>query len=290
MESKDWLLLGLSACGRAASLNYFDDGHRAGAILAGHYLCKDNQAEAGARDYVLNKITGTWAKTDLCRNFSSEASDSGLTESILQALALQIAEFREVGHHVILGALALKAFRDLPEALTPARAQGLCRLLTSFKMDWSGTRALKEFPGPLPTDIPSVVDLRRFSEFTLVEFLKAVELSKGRGQGGSAHLCSHAYSLVTLVSLGFPELAAKGLPVFAEFIRLLRLPRRGGFDYPEHEPTPWTPLQAAYWPSRSLDWELGHGLDYPYGFYGLLAQAGDAGLKKACLAEAFRVL
>ena len=41
----DYLLCGLNALSRAHSHDYFEDGHRGGAIISAVYLCKENPVE-----------------------------------------------------------------------------------------------------------------------------------------------------------------------------------------------------------------------------------------------------
>ena len=127
MLDNRYLLYGLNALSRAHKFNYFLDGHRGGAIVSGVYLCRQNEVEAGVPAIVAHLIDDHWAHTELCAPFPDEASESRLLDRIVDCMAANMEGMRQAGHNVILPTLALKAFLELPTAITPERVDGVCR-------------------------------------------------------------------------------------------------------------------------------------------------------------------
>jgi hypothetical protein len=72
------------------------------------------------------------AKTTLCAPFPDEPSDPDAIEKIIACTEQNIDGLRQVGHNVILPTLALRAFQQMPETITPSRVNGLCKLIESF--------------------------------------------------------------------------------------------------------------------------------------------------------------
>ena len=60
----------------------------------------------------------------LTQPFPQQQADPALLSEVLTALEDSMSELREVGHNVIVGALALRAFQISPQLLTPSRATG----------------------------------------------------------------------------------------------------------------------------------------------------------------------
>jgi hypothetical protein len=178
--------------------------------------------------------------------------------------------------------LALKAFDDLPSAVTPTRIMGLCRMIEAFKVT--------EVPSTAPVDLPSPADTSRFADFALREFVACVERFTGRGQGWSGHLLTYSKALLDLQALGYAALVAQATSGYKTYIRRIRLgPQAIDKDRPEHTPIAYTPLQLTYWQKRSGDLTFGHQLKYPYGFYGLLAHIQDDQLRQQCQQIAYRI-
>ena len=126
------LRCGLNALGRAAAGDYFADGHKGGAIVSGFYLCKESAVEAGVTKRLAEAVDRQWGKTKLCAEFPDQAAQPKLAQRLVDAMLANITGLRQAGHNVILPTLALKGFGDCPQAITPARVEGLCQLALSF--------------------------------------------------------------------------------------------------------------------------------------------------------------
>jgi len=282
MLDNRYLLYGLNALSRAHEFNYFLDGHRGGAIISGVYLCRENDVETGVADQVAALINEHWSQTPLCAPFPAEDTNPALLGQLTHCIEAHLAGLRQVGHNVILPSLALKAFRDLPEAITPARVNGICRLVESF--------TVTDVPMDERVDLPDMGDFASAANFILREFVQCVDRFSGRGQGWSGHLLTYGQALLDLRDLGYEALAGLAEDGFKIYIRRIRMgPQEIDKPRQEHTPTDLFPLQAAYWQRRAGDLTFGHQLKYPYGFYGLMRHAPDPELKRQCLQVAYRL-
>jgi hypothetical protein len=282
MLDREFLLYGLNALSRAHETSYFDDGHRGGAIVSAFYLCRENNVEAGVTEIIAERVDERWAHTELCAPFPNEDSDPQLLHQIVECMSKNIGGLREAGHNVILPSLALKAFHALPEAITPSRVTGVCRLVESF--------TVTDVPMDVDAQLPNMDDKASTAAFILGEFVKCIERFEGRGQGWSGHLLTYGKALMDLRELGYVDLAKQVEDGFRRYIRRIRMgPQESDKQHQEHSPTHLFPLQAAYWKERGGDWHLGHKLKYPYGFYGLMKFAKDTEIKRRCLEFAYRI-
>jgi hypothetical protein len=277
------LLAGLNAMSRAHTADYFSDGHRAGAVISASYLCRDMAVEDGVAEILEDRMAREWLSTPLFAPLPDEQADPSLIDRIVATMADNVDGVRQAGHNVILPSLALKALRDVPEAVTPGRVAGICRLVEAFERS--------DVPLGPAVDLPSSDDPVRFAESVLGEFTASTERFIGRGQGWSGHLLTYGAALTDLHDLGHHALARRAEDGFHQYLRRIRLgPLDSDTPRPEHDPLQWLPLERAYWEHKSGgDWNLGHVLKYPYGFYRLLALTEDAGLRQRALTAAFRV-
>ena len=282
MVNKTYLLSGLNALSRANELNYFLDGHRGGAIISGVYLCQDNLVEPGVTEAIVGLIDEQWSSTPLCAPFPEEPANPQLLGQIVACMQEHVAGVRQAGHNVILPSLALKAFHDVPEAITPARVVGVCRLIESFTQT--------DVPMAEDTRFPDITQKALTAEFVLYEFIACTERFLGRGQGWSGHLLTYGQALMDLLELGYLELVRQAEEGFRMYIRRIRFgPQQTDKNHREHPPIDAFPLQESYWRKREGDLRFGHKLKYPYGFYGLMRLAEDSELKKQCLQVGHRI-
>jgi hypothetical protein len=284
MLNERYLTLGLNALSRAHALDYFADGHRGAAIIAAHYLCRENNVEDGVAGILAGLIDEHWAHTDLCAPFPAERPDPALVDRILAALTENMGPLRQAAHNVILPSLALKAFADVPEALTPARAEGICRLIGCFD-------TAEDIAPDADNDLPDLGAPGPVAEFMLAETLRTMDAFTGRGQGWSGHMLTSGRAVVDLLQLGYADVAQKAYHTFRVYVKRARMgPLDTDKPRAEHPPVEWMPLQLKYWESRrTRGIEIGHLFKYPYGFYGLMALATDADLEQRCMREAYRV-
>lgn len=284
MLDERYLILGLNALSRAHASDYFVDGHRGAAIIAAHYLCRENDVEVGVADILAGLIDEHWAHTDLCAAFPAESPDPALVDRVLAALADNMGPLRQAAHNVILPALALKAFADVPAALTPARADGLCRLIECFD-------TADDIAPDNGDELPDLGELQAVAESILAETLRTMTAFTGRGQGWTGHMLTCGRAIVDLVQLGHTDVAQKAYDTFRLYVKRTRMgPLDTDKPRPEHPETEWRPLQLEYWQERKTrSIEIGHVFKYPYGFYGLMALAADADLRQRCMRKAYRI-
>ena len=285
MISHSYLVEGLNALSRAQVTDYFCDGHRGAAILSAYYLCAENETDAGVSELIAGIVDDHWSGTALCAPFPEEAADPALLSQVEEALAASIGDLRQVGHNVIFASLALKAFRQLPEAITPSRVAGVCRLIEAFAE--TTDIALEEQDA-----FPSPDTCEDVAEFALREYVRTARAFIGRGQGWTGHMLTFGRALVDLHQLGYRDLAVSGHHAFRQYVKRTRMgPQDTDRPRPEHAPNGLGPRTRAYWERRrAADPSLGHNLKYPYGYYGLTAIARDPALLRQCASEAFRVL
>ena len=285
MLDEKYLVHGLNALSRAHKMNYFEDGHRGGAIISAYYLCRENDVEEGVSDIITSMIDKHWAQTELCEPFPKENSDPGLQQQVVESMNKNIGKLRQVGHNVILPTLALKAFQDLPETITPSRVEGICKLADSFQVT--------EFPIEDINDIPDLSNPIEATEFVLNEFLKSIERVKGYGQGWAGHLLTYSRAhIIDLQKLGYADFAKMDKEAFRMFIGRIRMePNERSIPIVDHLPSELFPLQKAYWEQNMNDSSLGlgHIFKYPSAFYGLMNLAKNSDLKKQCLASAYNI-
>jgi hypothetical protein len=282
MDENQYLRYGLNALSRAHEMNYFADGHRGGAIVSGVFLCRENEVEPGLLDTIAAILDKRWTQTGLCAPFPDEDADPPLLQKILDSMEESGGNLREAGHNVILPTLALKAFRDVQEAISPARVAGICRMIETFKVT--------PVPPGEPVSLPDLADRAAFANFILNEFVQCTGRFHGRGQGWSGHLLTYSRAMLDLVELGYAETARRVLDGYKEYIRRIRLgPQETDKYYEEHLPIDLAPLQIGYWQQREGDLNLGHQIKYPYGFYGLMQMADDEAVRYKCLEIVYRV-
>ena len=282
LDEKKILTDGINALSRAHTLNYFVDGHRGGAIISGVYLCQENSVEAGVPKAIGKILEERWVNSALCAAFPQENVDPTLLQKILYSLEQSASVLREAGHNVILPTLALKAFRMVPGAVTPARVAGICRMIEAFKVT--------KVPPSKAASLPDLEDRTAFANFALREFVQCTQRFSGRGQGWSGHLLTYSRAMLDLVELGYADTARQALPGYRLYIQRIRSgPQETDKPRSEKTPTDIFPLQSAYWSQREGDLNLGHQIKYPYGFYGLFNWADDKTIQHESLQAVSRV-
>lgn len=285
MLSRDSLLSGLNALSRAHALNYFADGHRGAALIAATYLCRREDIEPGAAATIAEMAAREWADSDLCAPFPEATPEPALTGDLVAALAASTDCLRQAGHNVIFPALALKAMAEIPEAVTPARVDGLCRLV----------EAVIVYPEPLTgadVVLPGLDDPTALAEFVLAEALEAMRRFEGRGQGWTGHLLTHAQAVMDLADIGETAAAEHARRGLAAYVRRVRMgPQADDRVCVEHTPFEHGPLTERYWQNRrTSEVGLGHCFKYPYAFFALLDAAEDGRLRQRCQEVSYRVL
>eukprot|EP01047_Picozoa_sp_COSAG01_P072156 COSAG01_NODE_11398_length_1944_cov_2.230352_2_plen_276_part_00 len=157
-----------SASSQQSDGDYFVNGHRGAAMLAAHFFTLRPDLEPATRGrvdaLVRQQLVAAAASAGLTgspsdgfseqehaggaggcgdRSDSVVSSVSGAAEishpppsdlesEVLGAIEPGVETLMEVGHNVIIGTLALRAFREEPRLLTPARARGVAATVRSF--------------------------------------------------------------------------------------------------------------------------------------------------------------
>ena len=278
------LTLGLDALSRAHTLNYFADGHRGAAIISAYYLCRENAVEDGVAEILAELIDENWAGTELCDPFPDEPSDPALLGRIVETMHPNVGDYRMVGHNVIFPACALKAFVQVPDAVTPSRVEGICKLIEAFD-------TVEDITLDDSDQFPDVDTPELMADFILAEALRTMEAFLDRGQGWTGHMLTFGRALIDLWQLGHTDLVTKGQHAFKQYVKRARMgPLERDIPRAEHPPGELRPLERAYWEARKTQGvNIGHCFKYPYGFYGLMALARSDDTKQRCLAEGYRI-
>jgi hypothetical protein len=284
MPNKPLVLLGLNALARAHERDYFADGHRGASMVAAHLLCVDNNLHKQARSRIAKLFDLNWASTELCKPFPDAKPEPGGIDKIGAALAEGGEVLRQVGHNAIFAMLSIKGFRMVPSAATPQRIDGVCALIRSFK-PWHDVE-----PDP-KVDPPPFSDASSSSKFILREASAAIDRFVGFGQGFAGHMLTFGQALVELAAMGDVKWAESCRTAFRKYVTVTRRgPAPDSKRYPEHKPTDLRPTDAAYWKKRGdQSLGIGHVFKYPYSYYDLLRRAGDALLRRALDAKAYRL-
>ena len=278
------LLLGLNALARAPQFNAFADGHRGASMIAAHLMCIDNDLPGEARARIVELFDRNWANGMLCRPFPDEPPVADAIPRIAAVLAERGEVLQQVGHNVIFAALAIKAFRLLPTAATPARVDGVCMLVGSFT-PW------RDEPPDRNIAPPPFVDSREASRFVLREASDAVDRYAGYGQGFAGHMLTFGQALIELAAMGGEDVAEACRVAYCKYITTTRNgPEKSARRIRDHQQTPLRPTDVAYWNQRGdKTLGLGHVFKYPYSYYDLLARADDPALAREWNAKAWHV-
>lgn len=281
---KRLVLLGLNALARAHTKDYFADGHRGAALVAAHLMCVDNGLEPGARTRIVELLDLNWSSSDLCQPFPEEEPQPAAISKIGEALVEGGETLRQVGHNAIFAMLAIKGFRLLPQAATPLRIDGVCRLIRSMT-PWRDVVPDKDVTPPPFSDSVAA------SRYVLQEASAAVDRFVGFGQGYAGHMLTFGQALVELAAMGDAKWAESCRMAFRKYVTVTRRgPEPGDRRYADHKPSKLRPVDAEYWARRGdRAVGIGHVFKYPYSYYYLLQHADDPALAKTWDAKAYHV-
>jgi len=284
MLDNSYLIMGLDGLSRAHGRNYFADGHLAASVIAAYYLCHENSLEEHTQNVIKSRIDHELGNEALFIPAPSEAADAALLEQLLNTLSAGIGDLREVGHNIIFGAAALKAFRQCPDAITPFRVEGICKLIGDFTT--TQNVVIEDDDG-----VPGIVDESALIEFIFNEYLRSVSLYAGYGQGWAGHLLTIGHAVIELSRLGYPDLAARAHNAYRMYIKTMRRgPKETDRHIPDHPASTLTALEYDYWKQRkSVRSGLGHTFKYAYSFYNLFSKLRDPILRERCRAESHKI-
>src|SRR5262249_3438307 len=277
------IIKGLDGMSRVADKGkVFADGHNAAAVISSAFFCREQGLDADTQKEILDFLDARLLKNPIYAEARPrEAADPGLVAGLLEDLDAGIATLRGQGHNIIFAVACLKAPRAGPQAATPARIDGLRKMVRSFGK--SGSAVAKD-----PDPLVGLDDEQRFIHFVFEEFLRA------KGDGFDGHVLTIGHALVELNRMGHKELARKGAPAYWQWVREARAgDDEGGGNVEPAPPRAPTPLTREYWAAQAKH-RIGeivssHTVKYPYSFYALAKDVKDEDLKKRILAKVYRL-
>jgi hypothetical protein len=285
------LLQGLDGMSRAADdgRDPFVEGHGAAAVLAAVFFCQENRLDTATQEAILRLLQARLLGSSLYAPRREEPAEAKLVAGLVEDLDAGIGSLRASGHSIIFATLSLKALREVPQAATPARVNGLRATLRSFE-------ARRAVPRGDPNAIPDLGDARKFVRFVFEEYRRALDLYlEGKGHHGFAgHLLTIGHALLELSRLGYVETARKGLPAYAQFVALARQGADlGGRRVAAAPPRSAAPLDRDYWTEQARR-RIGsivssHVVKYPYSFYALLRELDDDDLRQSVRQKLFHL-
>ena len=276
------IVKGLDGMSRVAETgNTFGLGHNAAAVISSAFFCREQKLDADTQKEILAFLDGGLLKSPIyAAARPKEAAEPKLVEGLLEDLDAGIATLRGKGHNIIFAVTCLKALREVPEAATPERIDGLRKMVRSFGKTKGG---VEKDPEPLV----GLDDEQKFVHFIFEEFLKA------KGDGFDGHVVTIGHALVELHRMGHKELARKGVPAYWEWVRGARAANEGEGEVSPAPPRAPTPLTREYWAAQAKRHVGGivgsHMVKYPYSFYALAKDVKDEDLKKRILAKVYRL-
>jgi hypothetical protein len=285
------IVKGLDGMSRVADAgnNPFFGGHNAAAVISSAFFCREQGLGAEVQKEILSVIEARLLTSPIYAARPDEAADPKLAEGLVEDLDAGIATLRSSGHNIIFAVTCLKALRQVPEAATPGRVNGLRKMVRSFGATRGGARGQGD-------PFLDLGDEQRFVHFVFEEYLKAIDLYlNGKGHHGFAgHLLTIGHALVELSRMGHKELAQKGLPAYWQFVRQARAGADLGgqrvADGPARAPTP---LAREYWAGqgkrRAAEIVSSHTIKYPYSFYALARDVRDEALKQRILDKVYHL-
>jgi len=281
---KKEIIKGLDGMSRVADEgnNPFSGGHNAAAVISAAFFCREEKIDDATQKEILGLIESRLLKNRIYAPRPKEEADQELVTGLVKDLDAGIDTLRSSGHNIIFANVCLKALREMPEAATPERVNGLRKMVKSF-----GSK--KGDPSPLKNK-ETFVDLsneEKFVHFIFEEYLKALELyMNGKGHHGFAgHILTVGHALIELKRMGHKETAQKGIEAYWQFVQQARNGAdRGGGKVKEAPPQAPTPLVKDYWLDQSKrpsgEVVSSHLIKYPYSFYALAKEVKDKELKK----------
>lgn len=189
--------------GMAKSNGWFN-AHWGAGILAGYYLCKENDLDE-------DTVAGIKAQLDVAikqrplqfEPLPHEKADEDLIENIATAVAPAMeGGLRSHGHAVIFASLSIRALRDAPQMAQPTLVKALCghsRLIARNK--------LKKTDNPKPyADTQTMIEALFNNLIRFKDLLGRPSIRRPN----FTHMTTHTEALMNLDTMGYGELAKAG--------------------------------------------------------------------------------
>lgn len=201
---ESYLVKGLTAMIRAST---WFPAHWGAGILAGYYLCRDNELGEETTLGIKKQLDAAIASQP--KQFAplpEEAADKALIEEIPKALlpAMQ-GGLRAHGHAVIFASLSTKALRDVPHMAQPAVIKALCGL---------SRQIAKHTPEKPKSAETSYADTQAMID-ALFDSLARFKPLLGRPsilRPNFTHMVTHTEALMNLEMMGYADLSKAGHP------------------------------------------------------------------------------
>jgi hypothetical protein len=278
------IIMGLDGMSRVADPgnNPFVNGHNAAAVMSSVFFCRNEKLEEDTQQEILSHVKARLLTKPIYAPREEEPADQQLVDSLVTDLDAGIDTLRQSGHNIIFAVISLKALQAAPEAATPARVNGLRKMVQSF-----GTNRRPQDPLENQETFIDLSDEQQFIRFVFEEYLKALELYLvGKGHHGFAgHVLTIGHALVELDRMGHKETARKGVEAYWQFVRQARDGADLGGENVKAPPQPrHSPLTRDYWIDQEKrqrgEIVSSHLIKYPYSFYALAKEVRDDDLKK----------
>ena len=285
------LLKGLDGMSRVAEggNDPFFGGHNAAAVMASAFFCREQKLDERTQKEIRSLIEARLLTSRIYAPRPKETADPALVEGLVKDLDAGIDSLRRSGHNIIFANICLKALREVPEAATPERVNGLRKTVQSF--------GARKVAGRVLENKDTFVDLRdetKFIHFIFEEYLKALDLYlNGKGHHGFAgHLLTVGHALIELRRMGYKETAEKGVEAYWQFVRQARDGADlGGEKVKEVPPKAPSPVTFDYWAGQvkrqAPEIVSSHLIKYPYSFFALAKELRDEELKKRLLDQIY---
>ncbi|MBM83427.1 MAG: hypothetical protein CMJ78_22950 [Planctomycetaceae bacterium] len=286
------LILGLDGMSRVVEQRrHFGGGHNAAAVMASAFFCREQKIGEGAPDEIFSFVQKTLLTSSIYKPRPKEMAAPELVDGLVKDLDAGIVNLRRGGHNIIFATLCLKALKDVPEAATPQRIDGLRKMVAAF-----GKSNGRERPTVNDGTLVDMQDKTKFVAFIFKEYLNALDLYlNGKGHHGFAgHILTAGHALLELSRLGHPEIARKGTSAYWQLVQQARAGAdRGGRRVKDGPPKSPTPLDQDYWSGktsrRPREVVSSHLIKYPYSFYALAKDLRDEELKRRIFEQLFHL-
>jgi hypothetical protein len=286
-----YLVKGLTAMVRAEG---WFDAHWGAGVIAGYYLCRDNQLGAETTSAIKKQLdTVIRLRAEQFAELPAETADEKLIDDIPAALQPAMeGGLRAHGHAVIFASLSVKALRDAPQMAQPAIIHGLCGLSRQIaKLSPQKSVGAEAEYADTQTMIEATFDsLARFKGLLGHPTILRPNFT---------HITTHTEALMNLEMMGYSDLAKAGHAGHRTHISAPVPEIRPATDPSTVDSTLETVMSEDYWNDRknqdrwSKKWKLnanpngdwiasGHLFKVLYSYHRLIGRIEDKEKVKLC--------
>ena len=198
-----YLAKGLTAMARAEG---WFEAHWGAGVLAGYYLCRDNQLEEPTIAGIKKQLdTVIQLRASQFEPLPEQEADAALIEEVPRALPPAMeGGLRAHGHAVIFASLSTRALHDAPRMAIPAIIEGLCSRSRQI------SRLAPQKPsGSEPFHYPDTQAMIEATFDSLARFRRLLGHPSIR-RPNFTHMTTHTEALMNLEMMGYSDLAKAG--------------------------------------------------------------------------------